>query len=131
MDDNNTNSKEKSISENIEAQFDDLFAPKKPDEVPDSGKKSSVPETPPVKKDSKKVLPPKPLNKKVILPKASVPGKQLSTTGKPSAKADQRKIIPDKTVVQKMTPSVTAGKRKPPVKQDTPVTKKDEFSRRY
>lgn len=125
---NKSDSNESSISESIEAQFDDLFAPGEFGEITDTVKKSSAPDTPPAKKVPSKKSSQKPLNKKVAKHKAPVSKKKPSASGTPSAKAAQKKFTPNKTIVQKVTPSVKAGKHKPPVKQDTSVIKKDESS---
>ena len=127
MDDKDTNSKEKSVSESIEAQFDDLFAPKKPDAVPDSEKKPSDSDTPPAKKVLKKVTHPKPLNKKVTPPKAPVPKKHSSASGKPSDKEDHQKFKPNKTLFEKKTQPVPEPESKPRAEEDSdvPVTKKE------
>ncbi len=121
MDDKENNTEENSISDSIEAQFDDLFAPREPDEDADRGIKSSAPDTVPVKKVKQKSPPQLSPEKEETARKVTASNEDQSTPNKSSARRTQQKFTPDKTLIKKPTPSVQNGRSKPVVKQNTPV----------
>ena len=118
--------KEKSIGESIEAQFDDLFAPRKPDKISETGKKSPAPDTPAAKKVQQKATVQKPLNKKPVPQKAPDSKKKLPSSSTPSDKTPKQNFAPNNTLIQKKAPPVQAVKNKPPVKEDVPIAKEEE-----
>lgn len=126
--DNKSNSKEKSIIESIEDQFDELFAPKKKDEVADTSEKPVVPNAPPVKKVPAKDTQQKPINKKVTPNKAPVPPKKTTTQNKSTGKATQQKTTHNKTLIEKRITSIPEDNIKAPVKQTGPVAEKEVSS---
>ena len=128
----NMDSKEKSISESIEDQFDDLFAPKKPDDVPVTGGKTSVQAIPPVNKFLEKIPPQKPsrviVTEHKSIVNAPVPKKESSAQDTPPAKVAPNKFSPNKTLITKKTQTAHLPENKPPVKQDTPIIKEEVSS---
>lgn len=122
MDEKDNSSKENSITESIEAQFDDFFAPKKPEEVTDTEIKPPAADSPSVKKVPPKKTPQKPVDKKTAPDKAPVTKDEPSTSDKSTGKKTQQKFKPNKTLIEKKASSVKTVKKEDPVKQDLHVT---------
>ena len=124
MDDKDTNSREKVVSDSIEDQFDELFAPGKPAEETDIEKKSPVSDSPHVKEIQQEKPDEKPLDKKEISAKTS-PADKEQVSSKPSSGKAGQKFTPNKTLIKKVSPSAQAGRRKPAVKETAPPEVKE------
>ena len=144
-----------SHSDNAEVIFDDLFAPTKPEDAPDSKKESSTPDTPldktvklktPITKekspseDSSKIATKNVSHSDSIedifddllaptKPEDTPDSKEESSTpDTPSDKTVQQKVPTKKPLSKKTTTSVQPSISESPVKQDTPITKKESPS---
>jgi cell division septation protein DedD len=121
---NNSNPKDKSITDTMEDLFDDFFAPKKPDESHDSIKRE--PDITPPEKAQEKNVSEKPSPKKVSPDKAPDTRLKIAPPIAPSAKSAQQKISHEKPVTSKKVISpVQPGINKPAVKLDISLKEKE------
>lgn len=121
---NNTTSKDKSITDTVEDLFDDFFAPKKPDESHDSKKREPVTTSP--QKAQQKIVTEKPLTKRIGTDNAPVIKKKIISPAVTPQKSVQQKVSTEKPVInRKIISPVQPDIKKPAVKQDVSLKEKE------